>query len=152
MSEELSVEQKEAVASWVSAGGSLSDVQRRIKEEFDISMTYMDVRFLVLDLDVAVQDKEPPAAEPEADIAAAPSPDDVLPGAGGVSVELDRLVKPGCVVSGSVTFSDGVKASWMLDQMGRLALDAGTPDYAPPPDDIPAFQEELKTALSKRGF
>ena len=29
------------------------------------------------------------------------------------------------MVSGTVVFSDGIKANWTIDQMGRLALVAG---------------------------
>jgi hypothetical protein len=69
-----------------------------------------------------------------------------------VSVEVDRVTKPGAVVSGTVSFSDGTHATWMLDQLGRLALDAGTPDYRPSEADLQAFQKELKSALERRGF
>ncbi|OAM87360.1 hypothetical protein OH491_00010 [Termitidicoccus mucosus] len=56
----LTPEQKNAVASWVAAGDSLSDVQKKLSEQFKISMTYMDVRFLVDDLDLALKDPAPP--------------------------------------------------------------------------------------------
>ena len=73
-------------------------------------------------------------------------------GTGGVAVTLDRIVKPGSVVSGTVRFSDGVSASWMLDQLGRLALDAGKPNYRPSPEDVQAFQVELRNLLQSRGI
>jgi hypothetical protein len=175
---ELTDDQKQAVADWVREGEGLSDVQKHIKDEFDITMTYMDVRFLVLDLGVDVKDKEepkPPVAEPEEtplpppgsgveDVpgtmdavaegvpeAGMPPPDDGLPGA-NVAVDVDRVVKPGALASGSVTFSDGQAALWSLDQFGRLALDAGSPDYKPSEQDIEAFQLELRSALETRGF
>ena len=37
-----------------SEGLSIADVQRKLREELEVSMTYMDVRFLIDDLDVAV--------------------------------------------------------------------------------------------------
>ena len=46
----LSPEQTKAVASWVAAGDSLAVIQNKLSEQFKISMTYMDVRFLVDDL------------------------------------------------------------------------------------------------------
>ena len=46
----LTPEQKQAVASWVAAGDNLSLVQKKLTEQFKVSMTYMDVRFLVDDL------------------------------------------------------------------------------------------------------
>jgi len=125
--------------------------------EFDISMTYMDVRFLVLDLGLTVKDRPAPAAAPPVaggeSLAGQPSAPAAEPAtAGGVSVEVDRVVKAGAVASGSVTFSDGVSGSWMIDQFGRLALDTGKAGYRPEEQDVRAFQEKLRSALETRGF
>jgi len=152
---ELNDQQRQAVRQWAAEGLGLSEIQQRIKEEFGISMTYMDVRFLVLDLDVAVADKEEPVSgTPPGDLATAaePPPAPGPGGAGGVSVEVDVVTKPGAVVSGTAVFSDGVRAQWFLDQMGRLALDAGQPGYRPSEQDVAAFQQELQAALRKKGF
>jgi hypothetical protein len=158
---ELTPEQKQQVTAWIKDGATLAEVQKRLQEELNVSMTYMDVRFLVLDLDVDVQDKEPETPKPPPDEAAgelpveeaggAPvEPDQVTPG--GVSVDVDAITKPGSVVSGSVSFSDGKSGSWMLDQLGRLSLDVGDPAYRPSPEDVQTLQEELQKALSARGF
>jgi hypothetical protein len=69
-----------------------------------------------------------------------------------VSVDLDRVVKPGSLVSGRVTFSDGVSAGWSLDQLGRLALETSQPGYRPGREDLEAFQVELRRVLEKKGF
>ncbi len=156
---ELTNEQKQQVAAWVREGATLSDVQRRLREEMDVSMTYMDVRFLILDLDVAVKDKEPPTPPPSqanpdpgaATASQALDADDMLPPE-GVSLTVDTIMKPGSVVSGTVCFSDGKSGSWMLDQLGRLALDVGDPAYRPSPEDVQALQVQLQEALAKRGF
>ena len=55
----LTPEQKQAVASWVTAGDNLSTVQQKLREQFQLSMTYMDVRFLVDDLNLALKDPKP---------------------------------------------------------------------------------------------
>ncbi len=160
---ELTAEQKQVVASWVGEGATLAQVQTRLLSEFELSMTYMDVRFLVLDLDVSLQDPtpavvEPPAEAPaadEAELPAAPAElpaPDALPAGATVSVEVDAIMRPGSLVSGTVVFGDGTKATWMLDQTGRLALDAGNPDYKPSEADIAAFQTELQNELAKKGF
>jgi hypothetical protein len=155
---ELTDEQKQQVAAWVREGASLSDVQKRLREEMDIAMTYMDVRFLVLDLDVEVKDKESPKpakpmADTQPDDGATLEPDDVeSPPSGGVSLTVDTIMKPGSVVSGTVRFSDGKSGSWMLDQLGRLALDVGDPDYRPAQEDVQELQLQLQEALAKRGF
>ena len=167
----LTDDQKAAVAQWVGEGDGLSDIQKRLSDEFGLSMTYMDVRFLIIDLDLTLKEDEPPAPEPEPEPVAvpetapepAPAPGPTLeaaaaadaeaPAAGGaISVEVDRVVKPGAVVSGSVTFSDGQQATWVLDQLGRLALDAGDKDYRPSEQDISDFQVALRDALQKQGF
>ena len=67
-------------------------------------------------------------------------------------VTVDRVMKAGSLASGTVVFSDGVSASWMLDQMGRLAVQAGKPDYRPSEQDLAAFQDELRAALETQGF
>jgi len=164
----LTDEQKTAVAQWVKEGDGLSEVQKRLRSEFDISMTYMDVRFLIIDLDLTLKEDDPPAPEPEPEPAPAPAPapepplgplaEAAKPGAeapalgGSVSVDVDRIMKPGAVVSGTVTFSDGRHATWAVDQMGRLALDAGDAEYRPSEQDLAEFQTALRDALQKQGF
>jgi hypothetical protein len=148
--------QKQAIAQWVKEGSSLSDVQKRIQTDFGVAMTYLDVRFLVIDLNVQLKDKKvapkaaPAASAPLADPAGA----DALDGqAGGVSVDVDRIVKPGAVVSGTVTFSDGVVASWVIDASGRLAIDSGKrKGYRPSQRDVTDFQAQLQRVLEKQGF
>mgnify|MGYP001605256219 CR=1 FL=1 len=156
--------QKQTVKKWVDEGCGLSDIQKKLSTELGISMTYMDVRMLMLDLGMTVKDRPRPApaaktAPPlparaaadgmaEDDDVAVPAPG---PG-GGVSVEVSRVAKPGSVVSGSVTFSDGMSASWSLDHSGRLGLMPGKPGYKPSEADIQAFQMELRDALSQKGF
>ena len=79
-------------------------------------------------------------------------PDAAPAGPGSLSLEVDRIMRPGTVVSGSVTFSDGVSGKWALDQMGRLMLDTPQKGYQPSPADIQTFQRELQTQLQRQGF
>ncbi len=156
---DLSAEQKAQVCAWVTEGASLGEVQNRIRAEFGLHPTFFDVRMLVMELNVQVKDKEaqiiaddvtkaklPP--KPNAPTPAAPSP-----AAGGVSVSIDTLqVVPGALVSGGVTFSDGVKARWYFDQMGRFAFEPELPGYKPTPEDSRTFQQTLQQELSSRGY
>ena len=57
-SSDPSPEQKREIAGWIAEGMGLSDVQKKINSDFGIVMTYMDVRFLVDDLDLTLVDKE----------------------------------------------------------------------------------------------
>jgi hypothetical protein len=61
---QLSPEQKQAVASWIATGDNLSAIQKKLSEQFQISLTYMEVRFLVDDLGLEL--KNPVAPEPKA--------------------------------------------------------------------------------------
>ena len=155
---ELQEEQKDKVREWAAAGCGLSEIQRRLSEDLGITMTFMDVRFLVLELGVEIQDKnkrvEKPAAAPTPDAMPGNMPGDLAGEAfgAGVQVEVDRVVKPGALVSGTAVFSDGVQTTWMLDQTGRLALQGPTPDYRPSPEDIQEFQQALQQELAKRGY
>ena len=74
----LTPEQKAAVASWVTAGDNLSIVQKKLSDQFKLSLTYRDVRFLVDDLELTLKDpapkvdttdvtKAPPPAKPAAE-------------------------------------------------------------------------------------
>ncbi len=167
----LTAEQKDLVKAWVAEGLSLSDVQKRIKEEFDLRMLYMDVRLLVLELGAAVKDKDEPKpqeiaampgdaqhAEPlpedEAEFEDEEMPEEPLPkaGTGLVSVSLDQIVVPGAMVSGDVTFSDGERARWIIDNMGRFGLEPSTPGYRPADGDLQEFQIQLRGLLQKRGL
>ena len=156
--------QQDAVRQWAAEGCGLSEIQKRLQETFDLKMTYMDVRFLILELGIDLAEKSIMPEAPDATAAGGPVADDDADAEpidfadaagldGGVSVTTDRVVRPGAVASGQVTFSDGRSGQWMLDQMGRLALDmGGDTQYRPSPEDVQAFQRELQQALSPGGF
>jgi hypothetical protein len=154
----LTDEQKAAVAGWIEAGASLSDVQKRLREEFQIALTYLDTRLLVDDLKVTFKEPEPPAPEPAPAEAALPLEDDEFlppsptPGGGSVSVTIDQITKPSALISGRVTFSDGETAEWLLDQMGRLSLNPSKLGYRPTEKDVLAFQMELQRLARSQGY
>ncbi len=75
----LSPEQKQSVAAWVAAGDNLSIIQKKLIQEFKLSMTYMDVRFLVDDLNLALKD---PAPKADTDLGKAPAGGPAAPGRG----------------------------------------------------------------------
>ncbi len=156
---EFSEEQKNVIKGWVKEGCGLSEIQRRLSGEFDVTMTYMDVRFLIIDLEVDIKEDEEKKPEPavEADGAdaagvEAPHADGGESVSGGVQVEVDVLMRPGALLSGTVVFSDGVTAVWMLDQSGRLAIDPSQPDYKPSEEDNAAFIKTLQNEIAKKGY
>jgi hypothetical protein len=178
----LNDQQREQVTKWIAEGLKLSDIQTRLDKELGLRLTYMEVRLLMDDLKLQPKDQErppvapvpapvAPAATPRASGGAMPGPgpgpaeegdpfDEAMaglpqePAAGGgnVSVTVDQITRPGAMVSGKVTFSDGNKADWYLDQMGRLGLSPETPGYRPPAADVSMFQLQLQAALSRSGF
>lgn len=166
----LSPEQTATVAQWVRDGASLSDVQKRIQEDFGLSMTYMDVRFLVDDLDLTLVDQAPKADASDVTKAPPPKPQptaapadgeadvvedaEALPVEGNVTVDVDAATLiPGAMASGSVTFSDGVTGKWIIDNYGRPGFTEISQDgYRPSPEDSQAFMQELSLALQKKGL
>jgi hypothetical protein len=155
----LTDEQRQRVTAWILQGAKLADIQNRLMSEFSIKLTYMEVRLLVDDLKLTPKDPEPPKA-------AAPPPEAPKPNAekkpplaaepgpapGGVSVGVDQIARPGAVVSGKVTFSDGQTAEWYLDQSGRLAVAPKQQGYKPSAADVQQFQAALQNELMRMGF
>ena len=141
----LSEEQNKQVAQWIAEGASLSEVQKRILSDFAINLTYMDVRFLVddLEIDLSANEEEAVTEEDTEDATqVAPVPTDE------VTVEIEKIARPGSVLSGNVTFTDGVTVGWQLDQSGRLGLIPKEEGYQPPADDLPVFQQKLQEAVT----
>jgi len=166
---QLNEAQRQAVRDWVAAGATLSDVQKRLKTEFDLVATFMEARLLVIELGAQVKDKpeprKPAPPAPAADEDA--SGDDALPGADDdaalpddapagapsrVKVALDKIVPAGAMVSGSVVFSDGTQARWVIDRMGRLGLEGVPPNFRPSQEDVREFQVQLQSLIAGRGY
>lgn len=153
--------QRQTVAKWISEGAKLAEIQTRLLAEFKVKLTYMEVRFLVDDLKLTPKDPEPPkviapvvppAADPTKLTAETnPAPEGTLP-ASAVSVSVDQLTKPGTMISGKVTFSDGQLADWYLDQTGRLGVVPKVAGYKPSAADVQDFQLALQQEVAKLGY
>ncbi len=154
----LTDEQKQKVTEWIAAGLKLGDIQDRLAKDFEIRLTYMDARLLVDDLKLTPKDPEipVPAVPPDAGTAAPGAESALLGGAptpsGGVVVAVDQITRPGALVSGKVTFSDGVTSGWYLDQTGRLGLLPTQEGYRPSQEDVADFQAALDRELQKLGM
>jgi hypothetical protein len=193
----LSPEQSSAVSSWIATGDSLSAVQRKLRDQYRLSLTFMEVRFLVDDLNLQLKDPAPkvnasdvtqaapaPAPSPSATASRGPAgpgadadatamadddgyadeappadgalpPEDELPGGvSSVTIDVDKVtLHPGALAGGSVTFSDGVTAKWIIDNYGRPGFtEVSQPGYRPKPADAQAFMQQLSAELQKRGF
>lgn len=154
----LDDKQTKQVTQWLEEGARLSEIQNRMAAEFKVSLTYMEVRLLVDDLRLTPKDaasalNPPPPQQASGSpnpIGAVTKEEDVKPA--GVSVSVDQLARPGAIVSGKVTFSDGQSAEWSLDQMGRLGFAPKQKGYKPSQSDVQDFQSALQTELTKLGF
>jgi hypothetical protein len=167
----LTPEQKTSVSEWIAAGDNLYAVQKKLAEHFKVSMTYMDVRFLVDDLNLQLKDPAPKAdasdvskgnqakPAPEKPGAADKAKETLGPGAdeegeaaappSGVSVAVDKVsLNPNAMASGTMTFPDGVTGRWIVDLQGRPGIvEVSKPGYRPSPADAQAFMQELSLAL-----
>ncbi|HEY4415036.1 MAG TPA: hypothetical protein VGO57_05025 [Verrucomicrobiae bacterium] len=163
----LTEEQRQRVATWIAEGAKIADIQNRLTAEFKIKVTYMEARFLMDDLKLTPKDPEPPKVIAPV-VPAAPTPaatplgtqsvpaDEAnefpAPAGGGVSVTVDQIARPGAVVSGKATFSDGQIADWYLDQTGRLGVVPKQQGYKPSAADVQDFQLALQQEVAKLGY
>lgn len=151
MSSKVTEEQLDMVRVWASEGIDLNGIQKKLVTECGVHLTYMDVRFLLLDHGIEIASAPSKASEKPA----APKPTESEPTAaadaaavsGVPKVTLDELQLPGALISGKVEFSSGTRGSWMIDQMGRFAWNdlSGTPTQ----EELQAFQFELTQLLSR---
>ena len=145
---DLTPEQKSRISTWAREGLDLSEIHSRINKDLGVTMTYLNARMLVAELELHLDDKEKPDTPGSGD-SLDPPPDqeiigDTPPADGGVSVTMDTVAPPHAMASGKVTFSDGENATWYLDEMGRLGLDSTTPSYQPSKEDLLEFQKKLQ--------
>ena len=147
MSMTVTAEQLEMVRQWASLGVDLNGIQKNLAAECGVHMTYMDVRFLLLDhgIEIAtaaapVEEKKPEPA-PVAEAAPQPAAD------GKLVVTLDELTLPGTLISGKVSFASGTRGGWQIDQLGRFAWNSL--EGQPTPEELQAFQVELTKLLSR---
>ena len=167
---QITPQQEALVRAWAAEGATLSDIQTRLADECGLRLSYLETRFLLLDLKVDLVEKtkkDPPPRNLESGAPAAGfgspdggagersepegvDPDDDAYGAAPpLTVDLARIQRPGFAASGSVTCSDGVKGEWGIDNYGRLAL--AFPDnkgYRPSAADQQAFMQRLRSLLS----
>ena len=70
---QLTPEQEALVRAWAAEGATLSDIQTRLADECGVRLSYLDTRFLLLDLKVDLVEKTKKEPPPPAAVAAAPA-------------------------------------------------------------------------------
>ena len=157
MSAKVSNEQLEMVRRWASYGVDLNGIQKNLAAECGVHLTYMEVRFLLLDNGIEIARPvekpapapEPAAPEPQAQAAPLPQPAAAPAAAVKPTVTIDDLQLPGTLISGKCSFPSGTNGSWQIDQMGRFGWSElnGTPTAV----ELQAFEMELRQILSRMG-
>ncbi len=147
----LSDTQKDQLKTWISQGLDLSTIYKYISDQWQVPITYLELRFLIddLNLEFPKEEEAPNETTQEATPAAAPGELELLH---KVTVDVDKIMRPGSLISGSVVFSDGTRAGWQLDQQGRIGLIPSTEGYRPSQEDIQEFQTQLEEVLHKAGY
>jgi hypothetical protein len=150
----LTDEQVSRIREWAEAGDGVPEIQKKLRDELDLRVTYLDTRFLLEDLKIELKPTpEPEPEKKEEEPADEEESEDGAPaGAGGVTLTVDTVLRPGAIISGKADFGGGQTASWWLDQMGRLGLDASDPTFRPTEEQAIAFQKELRTVIQKSGL
>ena len=148
----LNEQQQRLVAQWFAAGESLDAIQKRIKAEFGIHIRYLDLRLMVSTLPAPTPAETPAQAEPVPYEAPAPESNPAEEQTtGAVGVTFDPVTDPRYAASGTVTFSDGTAAKWIMDVRGQLLLDGLPQGYKVSSEDAKAFRQELLSGLAARG-
>lgn len=147
----LTEDQVSKIRSWAESGDGVPEIQKKLRDEFDIRVTYLETRFLLEDLKIDLlptpepepkKEEEPDGVDEEVEEAVE----------GAVKMSVDSLLRPGAIISGKADFGGGKIVSWWLDQMGRLGMDAGDPDFRPSEEQVLSFQTELQKVLRKNGY
>ena len=66
-------------------------------------------------------------------------------------VDVDKIVRPGVQLSGSVTFASGAKGTWYIGQRG-LGVEPAEDSAKPTQKDVILFQRKLQEVLQKQGY
>ena len=61
----LSEDQVLLIGQWAANGAQLADIQKRLEDEMEFRLSYMDTRFLILDLGVEIRNLAQEEAEAE---------------------------------------------------------------------------------------
>ena len=134
--DQLSPEQIQSIRTWAEEGLDLNAIQKRLHEDLNIKLTFMDTRFLLQDLDIRISQPEP---EPEAE-----QPGE-LP---GTMPPPDEITPPHALMAGKVLFKSGAQGAWDIDRTGRINWDVTLGE--PTADDLREFETELQSVIRSR--
>ena len=148
--ESFTAEQIEEMRRWTSEVQSIGEFQTKLNETFHSHLTFLQTRLLMNDFGLELKPKATEKSPASSAIAEEENPTkQALEGemVNGVQVTVDPVTRPGMFANGSVVFSDGVRATWALDQLGRVQLKPSQVGYQPSESDLAAFRASLQQKL-----
>lgn len=140
--DKFSAKQVAQLKAWAAEGLDLNGIQKKINEELGLSMTYMETRFLLLDLEIELVSPKPDEKGEGGE--AKPAGENIIP-TGVTQVTVDEITPAHAIIAGKVTFMSGKRGTWFFDKTGRIDW---TPlDGEPSEEDLRGFEKELQKVL-----
>ncbi len=155
-------ELKKIVSEYLNQGISLSDILKKLDTDHAYKTSFMELRLLAASLEDIKWESLPGEKSAKAAVKEKSASGDVehieeddeeekeissdkSEWSQGTVVEINKLVRPGSVLSGSVKFASGASAEWVLDQAGRLMFEKAK--GKPTQEDLKEFQMELQRKI-----
>ena len=161
----LNEAQRQRVTAWILQGAKLSEIQTRLADEFGLrAHLYGGAaargRFEAdAERPGAAEGHDPNRRHANNRRTTTACREKSLPDTRHATASHRRRVRhrgstarPGAIVSGKVTFSDGQTADWYLDQTGRLGVVPKQQGYKPSAADVQQFQVALQNELARMGL
>ena len=146
----LEKETERLVVELLNKGHSLAHVQKILDDEYNTKITYMELRLIASEQAIDWEQHDSKTAQSDKRLnlgvtdARQNESENKLE---KTSVTLDRILRPGAVMSGNVHFSSGKTAEWQVDQLGRLSLNPTGASEKPSPQELQEFQLALQEKM-----
>ncbi|OPZ26135.1 MAG: hypothetical protein BWZ02_02159 [Lentisphaerae bacterium ADurb.BinA184] len=143
--------QKQFIRDKLNQGLSLGEVQKLLRNELGVNLTYLDLRLIADELDVKWSQQAPRGPVNDKTAAGPAGADKGLqPGPAApkkVTVTVSRVSRPDAAVSGDVEFPSGGRGQWLIDHYGQPSLRLQEGGAKPTKREMQQFQEELVRLL-----
>jgi hypothetical protein len=128
----------------------LGDIQTLLEKEHKIRLSYFELRMIAAGLEQVNWQKQDPVKPDPAKI---PPPEAAAKTAiDKAQVTVSKVIRPGAMMSGEVTFKSGNRAEWWIDTQGRPGLNPLPGSDKPDKDDVNDFIVELQQVIARSGY
>ncbi len=138
------------IAAKLNEGMRLADIQTVLEKEHGVRLNYFELRMIAAGLEQINWQKQDPA-KPAAAPAAKPE-NAVKATVDKAQVTVSKVIRPGAMMSGEVTFKSGNRAEWWIDTQGRPGLNPLPGSDKPDKDDVNDFIVELQQVIARSGY